>query len=104
MPPASKARAFRLHRSADVALRQEVAAKGERIVTFLLYLNDDDDDGRTEFVNLGIAHKGRRGEGLFFVNALENGLPDRRTLHAGRPPTRGEKLDRLAIHSQPPTF
>ena len=70
---------------------QEVAAKGERIVTFLLYLNDDYDGGRTEFVTLGIAHKGQRGEGLFFVNALENGMPDRRTLHAGRPPTRGEK-------------
>ena len=70
---------------------QEVAAKGERVVTFLLYLNDNYDGGRTEFVTLGIAHKGQRGEGLFFVNALENGMPDRRTLHAGRPPTRGEK-------------
>jgi prolyl 4-hydroxylase len=69
----------------------EVAAKGERIVTFLLYLNDDYEGGQTEFVTLGIAHKGQRGEGLFFVNALENGMPDRRTLHAGRPPTRGEK-------------
>ena len=71
---------------------EEVTAKGERIVTFLLYLNDDYDGGRTEFVNLGIAHKGQCGEGLFFVNALQNGTPDRRTLHAGRPPTRGEKL------------
>ncbi len=60
-------------------------------MTFLLYLNDDYDGGRTEFVTLGIAHKGRCGEGLFFVNALANGAPDRRTLHAGRPPTRGEK-------------
>ena len=84
--------AFRLHRSADAGITsEEVAAKGERIVTFLLYLNDDYDGGGTEFVTLGLAHKGRRGEGLFFVNALENGMPDRRTLHAGRPPTRGEK-------------
>jgi prolyl 4-hydroxylase len=69
----------------------EVARNGERIVTFLLYLNDDYDGGETELVTLGIKHKGQRGDGLFFVNALEDGRPDRRTLHAGRPPTQGEK-------------
>jgi len=31
------------------------------------------------------------GEGLFFANSLPNGEPDRRTVHGGRPPTRGEK-------------
>jgi prolyl 4-hydroxylase len=70
---------------------EEVAQKGERIVTFLLYLNDDYDGGETDMVALRMKHKGRRGDGLLFVNALENGQPDRRTLHAGRPPTRGEK-------------
>ena len=34
---------------------------------------------------------GQKGEGLFFVNAFPNGEPDRRTVHAGRPPTQGEK-------------
>lgn len=69
----------------------EIARNGQRVLTFLVYLNDDYDGGRTDFVELGIAHKGRRGEGLFFVNALENDAPDLRTLHAGRPPTAGEK-------------
>jgi len=69
----------------------EVARKGERIVTFLVYLNDDYDGGETELVTVGIKHKGRCGDGLFFVNVLADGRPDRRTLHAGRPPTRGEK-------------
>jgi len=69
----------------------EVARKGERIVTFLLYLNDDYDGGETELVTVGIKHKGEGGDGLFFVNVLEDGRPDRRTLHAGRPPSRGEK-------------
>jgi prolyl 4-hydroxylase len=69
----------------------EVARKGERIVTFLVYLNDDYDGGETELVTLEIKHKGRSGDALFFVNVLEDGRPDRRTLHAGRPPTRGEK-------------
>ena len=40
---------------------------------------------------LGISHKGQKSEGLFLVNALPNGDPDRRTVHAGRPPTVGEK-------------
>jgi hypothetical protein len=70
---------------------EEIERNGQRVLTFLVYLNEDYEGGRTDFVELGIAHKGRRGEGLFFVNALENSAPDVRTLHAGRPPTQGEK-------------
>lgn len=70
---------------------QEIAEKGQRIVTFLVYLNDDYAGGETEFTRLGITRKGRTGEGLFFSNALEDGSSDVRTLHAGRPTTQGEK-------------
>jgi hypothetical protein len=56
-----------------------------------VYLNDDYDGGETEMPEIGFSHKGRRGEGFYFVNVLENGKPDRRTLHAGRSPKRGEK-------------
>ena len=70
---------------------QEIAERGERVVTFLVYLNDDYGGGETEFPKLGVRHKGRTGEGLFFVNALPAGGPDVRMVHAGRPPTRGEK-------------
>lgn len=70
---------------------QEIRRRGERIITCLLYLNDEYDGGETEFPLLGIRHKGSRREGLFFVNALPDGRPDERMVHAGRPPTRGEK-------------
>lgn len=70
---------------------EEVAQRGQRIVTFLVYLNDDYGDGHTEFPRLGLSHKGQRGEGFYFVNALEGGRADLRTLHAGRPPSSGEK-------------
>jgi hypothetical protein len=70
---------------------RELAENGQRMLTFLVYLNDGYTGGRTEMPQLGISHQGRRGEGLFFVNALPNGEPDRRTVHAGRPPTSGEK-------------
>jgi hypothetical protein len=69
----------------------EVRRRGERIITFLVYLNDDYGNGETEFPQLGVRHKGRRREALFFVNALPNGKPDTRMVHAGRPPTSGEK-------------
>lgn len=71
--------------------RQEIADRGQRIVTFLLYLNDDYDGGETDFPRLGITHKGRRGDGLYFGNALPTREPDLRMIHAGRPPLRGEK-------------
>jgi|GEM_PF-233211 len=69
----------------------EIARNGQRIITFLVYLNDDYDGGETAFPGLGLVHKGHRGEGLYFVNALPDLSPDMRALHAGRPTTRGEK-------------
>ena len=69
----------------------EIGRRGERIVTFLIYLNDDYEGGETDFPRLGVRHKGRRRDALFFVNALPDGRPDTRMVHAGRPPASGEK-------------
>ncbi len=70
---------------------QEVRTRGERVMTFLVYLNDDYHAGETDFPRLEVSHKGRKGEGLYFINALPSGAPDLRSWHAGRPPVRGEK-------------
>ena len=70
---------------------EEIETNGQRLVTFLIYLNEDYDGGETAFPKLGLSHRGRLGEGLYFVNALANREPDLRTVHAGRPPLRGEK-------------
>lgn len=70
---------------------QEIRDNGQRIITFLIYLNDDYEGGETAFPELGLSHKGRTGEGMFFVNALPDGSSDLRTKHAGRPPSSGEK-------------
>ena len=69
----------------------EIERRGERIITFLVYLNDDYAGGETDFPRIGIQHKGRRRDGLLFTNALPSGPPDLRMVHAGRPPTSGEK-------------
>lgn len=81
---------------------RHIRERGQRVVTFLVYLNDDYSGGETEFPRLGVSHKGRGGEGFFFVNAFADGRPDVRTLHAGRAPSSGEKwIVSQFIKSQP---
>jgi prolyl 4-hydroxylase len=72
-------------------LRQVIATRGQRVATFLLYLNDDFTGGETAFEALGLYHRGRKGDALLFWNVDEQGAPDRRTRHAGVPPQDGEK-------------
>ena len=68
-----------------------VAAGGQRVLTFLIYLNEGFDGGETAFPQLGWRYKGRTGDALLFFNATPDGAPDRRTLHAGVPTASGEK-------------
>jgi len=70
---------------------RSAAMHGQRVATLLLYLNEGYDGGETEFLEIGIRHKGRKGDGLLFWNVGEDGNPDPKTLHAGTPPVRGEK-------------
>jgi hypothetical protein len=60
-------------------------------VTFLIYLNSEFEGGETDFPVLALAYKGATGDALYFGNVDSAGVPDPRTLHAGLPPTRGEK-------------
>ncbi len=69
----------------------QIRLLGQRMVTFLLYLNDDYDGGETTFPELNIANSGKAGSGLYFINAHADLSPDRRMLHTGSPPKRGEK-------------
>ena len=70
---------------------EEIRTNGQRVITFLVYLNAGYAGGETEFPKLDLRHKGALAEGLFFVNSLPSQEPDLRALHAGRPPTSGEK-------------
>jgi prolyl 4-hydroxylase len=69
----------------------EIAARGQRIATFLVYLNDGYEGGETEFAHPRLRHKGAKGDGVFFANVDLAGDPDRQCLHQGLPPIRGEK-------------
>lgn len=70
---------------------QELATRGQRIATVLVYLNDDYSGGYTEFPRLQWRFRGAQGDALAFRSVTANGEPDPRTLHAGRPPQAGEK-------------
>ncbi|MDG2175080.1 MAG: 2OG-Fe(II) oxygenase [Gammaproteobacteria bacterium] len=70
---------------------QEIRDKGQRIITFLIYLNEEYEGGETLFTTLDISYKGKTGDGIYFVNALSDGSSDVRTQHSGRPTTSGEK-------------
>jgi prolyl 4-hydroxylase len=69
-----------------------LAKYGQRVFTVLVYLNDDLEGGETDFPRLGLRYRGeKKGDGLIFRNVDAEGQGDYRTLHAGLPPTRGEK-------------
>ncbi len=75
----------------EPAYAVELAQRGQRAETFLIYLNDDYEGGETSFTDLGLAHRGAKGDALWFANLDASGEPDPDTRHAGLPPTRGEK-------------
>jgi hypothetical protein len=65
---------------------------GQRTATVLLYLNDVEQGGATEFVNLGLSVEPRAGRLLCFHNCLPGtNAPDSRLLHTGTAVARGEK-------------
>ena len=70
---------------------KDIAQGGQRVLTFLLSLNDDFEGGETQFPILGKRYRGRKGNALFFWNVEPDGTPDKRLLHAGLAPTSGEK-------------
>jgi prolyl 4-hydroxylase len=77
--------------SGSPALAREIAAKGQRVATVLLYLNDDYSGGETEFPELHWRLKGRKGDVLWFWNVDDQGRLAEKSLHAGLAPLDGEK-------------
>lgn len=71
--------------------RDEIAQRGQRVATALIYLSGDFEGGETGFPELSWSFKGGAGDAIIWRNARPDGAPDPRTLHAGRPPLRGEK-------------
>lgn len=69
----------------------QLAERGQRVKTLLVYLNEEFTGGETEFPLLGLRFKPPGGSALVFDNVDANRQASPRTLHTGRPPTSGEK-------------
>jgi prolyl 4-hydroxylase len=67
-------------------------ADNQRILTFLVYLNDGYEGGETRFMQSGLTVKGNKGDGLLFRNASDDGRRDLNSQHAGLAVTAGEKF------------
>jgi hypothetical protein len=70
---------------------RELLAGGQRIATFLIYLNADFTGGETDFPAVGIRYRGGIGDAIFWANLDREGKPDPLSIHAGLPPASGEK-------------
>lgn len=76
----------------NVAGREAYQAGGQRLVTAILYLNDVEQGGKTNFPKIGIEVEPDRGGLLIFHNCFED-TADRhpKSLHGGMPVLEGEK-------------
>jgi len=68
------------------------AGGNQRVMTFLVYLNDRYEGGETFFPKGEIAVRGRPGDALLFHNVDASGRPDPDARHAGLPIRKGKKL------------
>jgi prolyl 4-hydroxylase len=64
---------------------------GDRIVTFLLYLNDGFEGGELYFPKTGFRRKGAKGDAIYFAHVEPAGKPDPLSLHGGDVIRAGEK-------------
>lgn len=65
---------------------------GQRSWTFMLYLNETEAGGETEFLHLGLKFKPQTGMALVWNNLYPDGTPNPNTLHQAHPVISGEKV------------
>ena len=74
----------------------------KRMYTVILALNDDYEEGETEFPNLKKKYKLKAGDALFFHTLDNYELMTSKALHGGRPVKSGEKwICNLWVHKYP---
>jgi len=63
----------------------------QRVLTAIVYLNEDFQGGETDFPALGLSVRGKTGDALIFANVAADGRVDQRSRHAGKPVQVGTK-------------
>jgi prolyl 4-hydroxylase len=64
---------------------------GQRVATLVMYLNEVAEGGATDFPELELSVKPKKGSGVYFEYHNKAGEIDTRCLHAGMPVARGDK-------------
>ncbi|HEY1990897.1 MAG TPA: 2OG-Fe(II) oxygenase [Gammaproteobacteria bacterium] len=90
----------------DAARLQENLSKGDRagqrVASFLVYLQPAQAGGETHYLTLEKKVQGRERMALCHFNCLPSGEPDPATLHTGEPVQQGEKwLARTTVRERP---
>jgi len=94
----------------DFARREETNAftslgTGNRIATWLFYINDVEQGGATVFPDIGRTFWPKKGSAVFWYNLFQNGEGDVRTRHAACPVLAGTKwVSNFWIHERGQEF
>ena len=64
---------------------------GQRVLSFIMYLNTPKSGGETIFPKVDIKVKPKKGDAVLFYDCLPDGNEDPMTLHGGAPVLEGEK-------------
>eukprot|EP01129_Flabellula_baltica_P011925 TRINITY_DN5308_c0_g1_i2.p1 TRINITY_DN5308_c0_g1~~TRINITY_DN5308_c0_g1_i2.p1 ORF type:complete len:270 (+),score=56.72 TRINITY_DN5308_c0_g1_i2:668-1477(+) len=64
---------------------------GQRTWTFMIYLNDVEEGGETEFTEIGEVFTPQKGRAVIWNSLLPDGTPNYHSMHKGSPVIKGEK-------------
>ncbi|TMO66613.1 prolyl hydroxylase family protein [Pseudoalteromonas aurantia] len=64
---------------------------GQRTWSFMVYLNDTEEGGETEFPKLGLSFRPKKGSALVWNNLSAQGYGNEATLHHAKPVVKGNK-------------
>ena len=85
------------------------AKMGQRTYTFMIYLNDVEEGGETDFTELGISFKPKIGTAVIWNSLNPDGTTNGYTMHHAKPVTKGTKTiitkwfrSKSALPSAPP--
>lgn len=72
--------------------KRYASVRGNRTWTFMVYLNDVEQGGGTNFFHLQKTFQPKKGMAVIWNNLLPDGMPNPNTLHAGEPVEQGCKV------------
>ena len=72
-------------------LLEHDGGRGQRTYTFMIYLNEVEQGGETEFLRLNKTFSPTQGTALIWNNLNEDGTPNENTMHQAHPVEKGKK-------------